>query len=589
MIEGILMNLPGFSPHLFARLVSVGIATLMLTVMAMPWAPCGYAQPTAYSSDFNDGRAEGWQLESNWQVREGRLMARGPGWARYRNGTWEDLNLSFVIDTAPTGLQASIRISDKGRYGVAFSPERGGLVVYLFRETVAAGPNAFRDLGRGRVPMRGSLRGLRVEIAAKDDTVSVTVNGKRALSVRDPEPLPAGIIGFQSLKDVPVTVDDVVVRAERPSLRVPALIGKSAAEARRQLSDVGLTVGQTRERPADLKEGLVVDQHPAEGTRAAPGTAVNLVISTGHQQVDVPRLIGTRRGEALRMIREAGLKVGGIRQADSARDDVVVIDQDPAPGVRVSSGSAVSITVAGSELVEVPRVIEKVLKNAREAIEGSRLAVGEISRKPSDATPDTVLDQHPKPGSRVPPGSPMQLWVSSGSAVDAVQVDVPTLIGHRRDEAGPILSRAKLEVGKIHERASSQEPGTIIEQDPAPNARVLSRSAVDLWVAAAANAAPPPQDGGMGWIFPAVVAGLLGLLAGYWGAKSFGSRGAPTRQPVPQITVRVLEDSGVQAMVTTSSGPELAAMHCRVIPDAGKQQMTISGTTCIDDEDTHAG
>ncbi len=589
MTEGILMNLPGFGSRWFARQVPVGIAAFMLTVMVTPWAPCGYAQPIAYSSDFNDGRAEGWQLESNWQVKEGRLMARGPGWARYRNGTWEDLNLSFVIDAATTGLQASIRISDKGRYGVAFRPERGGLAVYLFKETVAAGPNVFRDLGKGRVPIRGSLRGLRVEISAKDDTISVTVNGKRALSARDPEPLPAGIIGFQSLKDSQANVDDVLVRAERPSLRVPALIGKPAAEARRQLVELGLAVGQTRERPADLKEGLVVDQHPAEGTRAAPGTAVDLVISTGHQQVDVPRLIGTRRGEALRMIREAGLKVGGIRQADSARDDVVVIDQDPGPGVRVSSGSAVSITVAGSELVEVPRVTEKGLKTAREALEGSRLAVGEISRKPSDATLDTVLDQHPKPGSRVPPGSPVQLWVSSGPAADAMQVDVPKLIGHRREEAGPILSRAGLEVGKIQERASSAEPGTILEQDPAPNARVLSRSAVDLWVAAAANAGPLPQGGGMGWFFPAVVAGLLGIMAGYWGAKGFGSRGARTRQPVPQITVRVLQDSGEQAMATTPSGPALAALRCRVIPDAGKQQLHISGTVQIDDEDTHGG
>lgn len=587
MIEGILMRLFGFGFHCPVRLMFIGIAAVMLITVAAPLASLGHAQPIAYSNDFNDGRTEGWQLDSNWQPRENRLVARGPGWARYRNGTWEDLVLSFLFDTSGKGLQANIRISDRGRYGVAFVPQRGFLAVYLFKELVAAGPNSFRELAKKRIPVRGVSRGFRTEISAKGDSLTVSVNGKLALSARDSEPLPAGFIAFETPKEGQAFVDDVAVRAERPSLKVPALIGKPIAEARSLLADLRLAIGQTRERPSDLKEGLVVDQHPAEGTRAAQGTAVDLVVSTGRQQVEVPRLTGARRGEALRMIRDAGLKVGGIRQADSARDDVIVIDQEPGPGARVLSGTPVSITVAGSTLIEVPRVIDKSLKAAREAIEGARLAVGEVVRKPSDSAPENVFEQNPKPGSRVPSGSQVQLWVSSGPAADAGSVEVPKVIGRKREEAGPILSRASLEVGKVYEQVSSLEPGTVIEQDPAPNARTRSRSSVDLWVAI--SAPPSSRGGGGGWIFPAVVTGLLGILAGFLGSKALGSRRVSSRRPVSQITVRVLGGSGEQAMETTASGPDLPVLRCRVLRDAGIQRINVSGTTSAEEEDTHVG
>ncbi|MHC1744763.1 MAG: PASTA domain-containing protein [Syntrophobacteraceae bacterium] len=586
MIESIPMDILGYRICGLARLIFLGIAAGLATV-ATPWAPVCTAQPIVYSSDFNDGRAESWQLESNWEITENRLTARGAGWARYHNGSWENLVLSFVFNASNKGLQANIRLSDKGRYGVGFSPQRGFLTVYLFKETVAKGPNSFRNLAKGRIPTRGSPRGLRVEISARDDRIAVSVNGKPALSARDPEPLPAGIIGFESLKDSQAFVDDVMVRAERPWVSVPALIGKPVAEARTQLSDLRLGIGQTKERPADLKEGQVVDQHPADGSRVAVGAAVNLVVSAGRQQVDVPRLIGMKRGEALRMIREAGLKVGGIRQGDSARDDVVVVDQDPDPGVRVSNGTAVSITVAGSELFEVPRVIDKPLTAAREALERSGLAVGEVARKPSDIAPDTVFDQQPKPGSRAVSGSQVQLWVSSGPGAAAEDVEIPRLVGLRRDEAGQILRRARLQLGKVHEKGSSAEPGTIVEQDPAPNTRVRLGSSVDLWVGASSTG--DGQNGGMGWLFPTVAAGVMGILAGYLGAKGLGRRSERLRQPVHQVTVRVLSDSGEQVMETTASGPEPPILHCRVIPDAGKQQMNVSGTARADEEDTHVG
>jgi beta-lactam-binding protein with PASTA domain len=629
----------------------LGLVLTGLGLIASLWAHPVNAQPIVYSEDFNDGQAQGWQLDSSWQVGRTALNARGRGLARYRDASWENLNLTFLFDTSNKGMQANIRVSDSGRYGVGFRVQRGFLHVYLFKETPVSGPNSFRNLAQRRIPLRTAQKGYRAEITAQDDTIAVSVNGVRALSVRDPRPLPAGTIAFESLSDSTALVDDVAVRAERSWVRVPALIGKPLGEARDRLKEADLVAGQPKERPADARQGLIVDQHPPEGERVSPGTTVNLVVSAGPQQVEVPRLIGMKRGEALRVIRESGLKAGAIRQGDSARDDVLVVDQNPAPGTRVASGSSVSITVAGKELVEVPRVVDKTLRMARETVEASRLTLGEVAKKASDAAQDIVLDQQPKPGARVASGSPVQLWVSSGPATSGAEVEVPRLTGRKRSEAGTILSQARLELGKVHEKASSDDPETVVLQDPAPGTRVRPRSSVDLWVSVAANQVsvpdvvrqdvrqarsmleaaglqlgkvsehgssekegavldqmPPPgkqvergtsvsvsvagKGGGAGWtgwFFTAVVAALLGVLGGYWGGRGFGDRRGKMRQPAQQITVRVLKDPGSQSMEGTGPIVGKAFLRCRVIPDAGKQMMDIPGTAQSSNEDEHVG
>lgn len=633
--------------HLIACLGLVLAGVGLSGAMALETA---FAQPVVYSEDFNDGQAQGWQLDSSWQVSQNRLTARGRGWARYRNGNWENLKLSFLFNASNRGVVANIRVSDRGRYGVGFRPERGIVLVYLFKETPGSGPNAFRDLGQRRMPVRDARQGYRAEIFAQNDRISVSLNGNPALNARDRDPLPAGAIAFESFPEGTAFVDNVSVRGDRQWVAVPALIGKPVGEARDRLREGGLVLGQTRERPADAKPGLVIDQQPSEGERVAPGAAVQIVVSTGPQQVEVPRLLGLTRADALRVIKESGLTVGAVRQGDAARENAIVVEQDPKPGSRVSPGSAVSVTLEGKTLIEVPRVIGKPLKAAREILESFRLKLGEVVEKPSDAPEQTVLDQQPKAGTQAPPGSLVKLWVSTGAPPDLVDVTVPKLLGHTREEARSILDRAGLELGRVVEKASRAEPGTIIDQDPAPDVRTRPRTAVDLWVSvpesfvqvpgivgrhreeaqsmleaaglrtgtvSEQNAAgregtvleqdPPggsqaPRgtavaivvgrkrgDSGWPWLLPAALTGLLGLLAGYLGGRRFECRRKTERQPVEQITVRPVGDPGSQSMDVMSEGPEAPGLRCRAIPDTGEQRIEGPESKPGSDEDGHAG
>ena len=72
-------------------------------------------------------------------------------------------------------------------------------------------------------------------------------------------------------------------------LRVPKVVGLSVSEVKARLGEAGLTVGSQRKVPSyTTAEGVVVEQGYPAGTEVAPGTAVNIGVSSGPQQVGAP-------------------------------------------------------------------------------------------------------------------------------------------------------------------------------------------------------------------------------------------------------------------------------------------------------------
>jgi eukaryotic-like serine/threonine-protein kinase len=93
-----------------------------------------------------------------------------------------------------------------------------------------------------------------------------------------------------------------------------------------------------------------------------------------------------------------------------------------------------------------------------------------------------VIGTAPGSGSVVERGSTVVLHVSRG----VEQVEVPDLVGDSEDEARSELQDAGLRAGEVTDQENAdEEPGTVLEQDPAAGAQVDNGSAVNLVVAAA--------------------------------------------------------------------------------------------------------
>jgi tRNA A-37 threonylcarbamoyl transferase component Bud32 len=72
-------------------------------------------------------------------------------------------------------------------------------------------------------------------------------------------------------------------------MKVPDVVGLSTSEAEVALDEANLTVGLQREIPSETAaEGVVIEQGLPAGAEVKPGTAVNLGISSGPQQVVAP-------------------------------------------------------------------------------------------------------------------------------------------------------------------------------------------------------------------------------------------------------------------------------------------------------------
>ena len=157
---------------------------------------------------------------------------------------------------------------------------------------------------------------------------------------------PAGIVleqfpGGGMLVDQGGAVDLVV--SEGPALTlVPAVVGRSRAEAEVLLEQDQLTLGRVVERTDDAPRGQVLEVVPAAGTQLAVGEQVSLVVSNG--LVDVPVVVGAPRRQAVQRLEQAGFNVE-LRFVPDVGPAGLVLRQQPA-GTGARRGSTVALTVS---------------------------------------------------------------------------------------------------------------------------------------------------------------------------------------------------------------------------------------------------
>src|SRR5262245_65838434 len=115
-------------------------------------------------------------------------------------------------------------------------------------------------------------------------------------------------------------------------------------------------------------------------------------------------------------LRPVGLYLGeqSIRATDDARPGTI-LDQDPPPGTRVTPKTPVRVIVASEvSRVTVPDIRGRDTGSAAMTLRPVGLYLGEQpTRATDDATPGTILDQDPPPGTRVTPKTPVRVVVAS--------------------------------------------------------------------------------------------------------------------------------------------------------------------------------
>jgi serine/threonine-protein kinase len=128
------------------------------------------------------------------------------------------------------------------------------------------------------------------------------------------------------------------------TVEVPDLSGMTVSEAGSALDSAGLKLGDRSESVSDsIPEGGIISQNPSAGTGVAPGTSIDVTLSTGPRQVTVPDVVGKNITTAKRSMLNADLGYT-TRKVRSQRPEGTVVSTSPGAGAKVAPGTSIALT-----------------------------------------------------------------------------------------------------------------------------------------------------------------------------------------------------------------------------------------------------
>lgn len=145
------------------------------------------------------------------------------------------------------------------------------------------------------------------------------------------------------------TTVKVMISSGKGSVPVPDVNGKSSDEAVSKLESEGFKVTTDYKYSDTVAQGKVVETAPSAGTSAQKGETVTIYLSRGPEGTEMPNLIGQTEEQAKSTLNSMGCSVNVNTEYNATQDAGKVVGQSIDPGVRVSSGTTVTIAISKGE------------------------------------------------------------------------------------------------------------------------------------------------------------------------------------------------------------------------------------------------
>jgi serine/threonine-protein kinase len=216
-----------------------------------------------------------------------------------------------------------------------------------------------------------------------------------------------------------------------------------------------------------IEPGVVIRTDPPAGSEAEVGSIIDVFISSGSEEFPVPPVVGQNIDVAKQQIEAAGLTVGRVETRPDADFEIdVVIEQSPAAGVEVGSGTPVNLVVSsGPEIIELPDLAGESERDAIAQLTELGLKFSVNEEFSDEVAFGIVIRTEPEAGTEVLSGDTILLVVSNGPA----PVEVPDLINRTESEAQSLLD----DLGLVLNVSASTQPvgdpdqdGKIVNQIP---------------------------------------------------------------------------------------------------------------------------
>ena len=209
--------------------------------------------------------------------------------------------------------------------------------------------------------------------------------------------------------------------------------------------------------------------------------------------VEIPDLTGSEQAQALQDLQSLGFKVGIENAADSSVPAGSVIRTQPASNTIIDPDSLVTIIVSvGPEAFPIPYVLDIETERAIYVVEESGFILGQLLEVNDNNIPrGFVISQNPVAGTKMSPGSSVDLVVSKGPSL----IEISDLSRKSPEDAIQILETLGFEYEIVEEYSEDIEIGLVSGTLPEAGEIVTPDQLIQVIVSLGIRIEMPEVDG----------------------------------------------------------------------------------------------
>lgn len=236
-------------------------------------------------------------------------------------------------------------------------------------------------------------------------------------------------------------IKDYVTPSE--NLTVPKLVGQdiNAVKSNPEYQDFVL-VESDWVYSDSAAEGIIISQSPDANLSAKKGSRIELTISSGVKNAQMPNLVNVQYQQAVLQLDGLSLNLN-VSQHYEYSDTMVegyIIRTSPEYGTTLYSGDTVTMVISQGpqvNMVVVPTLTGIDQDTALKMIEETGLVKGVISNVPNEAPEGTVIYQSLAADQQVKEGTTINLQVSSGPEPEVSPSESPEVSPSESPEVSP--------------------------------------------------------------------------------------------------------------------------------------------------------
>lgn len=262
----------------------------------------------------------------------------------------------------------------------------------------------------------------------------------------------------------------------------------------------------------EIANEMVLSQSLPSGSEVVKNSMIDLVVSAGREQAEVPSLLGMDVEEAKKALENAGLVYKIIEVDNNAvkgsvvtqsKDALSLVDKGFEITLEVSNGNLGDIDVEAE--VTLPSFINMSYEEAKKALGDLGLQVKAIPKYSNDVKKGYVIEQSSAEGTVLHQGDVVELTYSLGKE----KVNVPSLVFKAESEARKVLDKAGLKVKITYENDELVQKGNVISQSIAGGTLVETGTEITLKVSlgplepietSESTVTPTPEPEWSGWV-----------------------------------------------------------------------------------------